>query len=172
MKFAAITLLGLLGVLAGCEAKSEAPGTVHPGGWMESPEALSREITRSLLANDTAATWNLVVGGQLYDTLYSELPENDGQPETRSVMRFLVVESSHRALLKWMKELPGKGYTYVGSERPRMLKIDKPGLRAWSGASVTLRMPDGTERSVKLFNSMIERNGKWKVWSILGPEGD
>lgn len=132
------------------------------------PEEAARRALDLIAAGDRAALLDLALGEtEFREAVYPELPAS--RPERNTSADF-VWRSLHQ---KSRNSLAFTLDRYAG-QRLELVAVDFLGettdygsYRVHRKTALTVRRPDGTETVVRLFGSMIERAGRYRIFSFV-----
>lgn len=158
---ASIVLALCLGLAAGC-------GRVPPlADAQESPEALLTAVLGALASRDTVTLNRLVVSEQEFkDHVWPHLPA--ARPERNLPFSYVwgdLRQKSQQGMSRTLRDL--------GGQRLRLVRVsfsDKteyPGAVVHRRTVVTVVDDRGYTREVRVCGSLIEQDGRWKVFSYV-----
>lgn len=160
-----LLFLGLAG--AACRAPQASAGSilVHT---FETPEAAAAGMTEALARSDREALRALAVTEQEFRTVvWPELPSS--RPEMNLPVAYAwgtLHQTSQGALAATLGSHGGRRYTVVrvdfagASTRYRTFTVHRE-------SRVVVRDERGVERRLALFGSMLERDGRFKIFSYV-----
>jgi hypothetical protein len=156
------SLLLLLAVLGGCQS---APPPFR--GARESAVGLARDVVQALAAGDTAALESLALSEQEFrDHVWPDLPA--ARPERNLPFSYVWGD------LKQKSDTSLRGSLRRMRERPLTLIDVRFGGESVYGRSrvhrdsvFVVRRPDGATEDLEVCGSLIERDGRWKVFSYV-----
>lgn len=160
---AAIVLTLALTMTAACVAPP--PSLSHAA---DSPEALARSVLAHLAAQDRAGLERLMLTRDEFEALvWPHLPVS--RPETNMPMSFVwnrLRQQSDGRLAQVVAAHGGAPYTFVAiaftGERSSY-----GGVSVVRDSVITVRTAAGSVERLELFGSMIEQDGRYKVFSFV-----
>jgi hypothetical protein len=142
------------------------PETRTLRGGVEDRDSLVARVVRALDAQDTLAFE--AVGIDLgafawlyYPTAVSAQPPYELPP---GVAWFQMQEENRKGVFRALRELGGRRIEYVGHRCAQEPAVEGDN-RIWTQCRVTLRVDGGEPASVRLFSSILEREGRFVVLS-------
>lgn len=134
----------------------------------ESPEALSRAVLAAIEARDADALRSLALTREeFFDRIWPELPA--ARPERNLSPSFVwgdLNQKSNISLRDTLSAHGGRTYEFV-SIRFLGETTQYDSYRVQRESELTVKEPSGTERQIRLFGSMIEKGGRYKVFSYV-----
>jgi hypothetical protein len=135
-------------------------------GGATSRDTLIARFVDALARQDTAATRTMVLGRAEYGWIYfpSLQQMNPGINMQPEVMWMLQSRESDKGIVRVMRRLGGgqaRFGAYTCEPAPRVEGAN----RYWHDCAVETIAPDGEKATLKLFGSLIERGGRWKIVS-------
>jgi hypothetical protein len=133
-----------------------------------SPEALARDVIRAMDAGDLPGLHELALTREEFRAhVWPHLPAS--QPDRNVPFEFawnMLHQTSRGYLQQTLDRLSGQTITLARVESSGATSVY--GLvTVRRGTDVVVRDPTGHERRVRLFGSMIEQDGGWKVFSYV-----
>ena len=166
------TAAGLSAEIA-LEANPASPGSrslrsIEIKDTFPSPEAVARRVIELLEAGDAEGLRAMAVSREeFHRVVYPELPASDPKRNTSADFLFGMTDRRSR------RDLAFTLSRYAG-QRIDLVAVDFLGattehrtFRVHRKAALTVRTPDGDRVVVRLFGSMIERDGRYKVFSFV-----
>jgi hypothetical protein len=149
-------------LFAACGAPAALPNA-H-----ESPDALSRAVLEALAERDADALHALALDkGEFAGHVWPELPA--ARPARNLSSSFVwgdLNQKSNITLRATLAAHGGKQYDFV-SIRFLGKKTDYRSYRVHRESELTVKDAEGNERQLRLFGSMIEKGGRYKVFSYV-----
>lgn len=143
---------------------ADTPTTL--AGGEASAEGLARAFVRAISANDTASIRRLVVNRAEFAWLY--------YPHTRFVrppyemgaelMWIQINEASEKGIVRTLRRYGGSTLRFEALSCPDSVTPEGPN-RITTGCRVRFAAADSAARTLQLFGSLIERDGRWKFVS-------
>jgi hypothetical protein len=135
-------------------------------GGTESAESLMEQVVGSLQARDTASFQALSIDLPVFAWLYFPTSVTARPPyELPPGMAWLQLQEENRkGLFRALRELGGRRLDYVGHQCAEAPVLEGEN-RIWTHCLLTLRIDDGKARPVRLFSSILERDGRFVVLS-------
>lgn len=143
---------------------SDTPSTLLGGE--TSAERLAREFLRAVSSNDTASIRRLVVNRAEFAWLY--------YPHTRFTKRpyelgpdllwLQINEASEKGIVRTLRRYGGSPLRFEALACPDSVTPEGPN-RITTGCQLRFAAADSAARSLELFGSLIERDGRWKFVS-------
>jgi len=134
----------------------------------ETPEALSRAVLSAIEARNVNALHALALDRQEFtEHVWPELPA--ARPERNLSAAFLwgdLNQKSNITLRDTLATHGGKKYEFV-SIRFLGEATQYETYRVQRESELTVKDLDGTERQIRVFGSMIEKGGRYKVFSYV-----
>jgi hypothetical protein len=135
-------------------------------GGAPSRDSLVARFAHAVARQDTAAIRSMVLDRAEYGWIYfpSLQRMNPGTHMQPEVMWMLHAQESEKGITRVMRRLGGgqaRFGTYVCEPAPR---VEGPN-RYWHDCAVEVAARDGEKATLKLFGSLIERGGRWKIVS-------
>lgn len=129
-------------------------------------DALVARFTEALERADTGAVQALVLDRGEYGWIYfpSLLRMNPGLNLQPEVMWLLHSQESEKGITRVLRRLGG-GQARFGAYRCEDDPQVEGEIRYWHQCAVEVIAPDGETASLKLFGSVMEHRGRWKVVS-------
>lgn len=131
-----------------------------------SREALVRQLVDVIERADTLGLVPLVLTRAEFAYLYYPTNPLSRPPYdlTPALMWFRLQGSNRRAALALMRV---RGGTSLGYESHECTRSAREGANTiWSDCQVVRRLPDGGERSERLFGTIVERDGRYKLVAL------
>lgn len=162
--FAPIAAVLALSIAAGCRASSE-PALANT---FESPEAVSRAVVKALSERNLAALRALALTRDEFEVLvWPKLPAS--RPERNLPMDYVWDELAAKSDASLRARLAGwqdRGFAIVAVEFKGAV-TDHGTYIVHRDTVLTLKDRDGREEAGRLFGSMIQQRGRYKVFSYL-----
>lgn len=155
-------LIGVMLLLAASCSNSPLPGSV------ESPEALARAVLTAVERRDAHALRALALNkDEFTEHVWPELPA--ARPERNLSASFVWGDLSQKSNIMLRETLAahgGKKYELAGI---RFLgeTTQYRSYRVQRESELTVKGPDGAQRQIRMFGSMIEKGGRYKVFSYV-----
>lgn len=134
----------------------------------ESPEALCRAVLTAIEQRNADALYALALNRKEFtEHVWPELPA--ARPERNLSSSFLwgdLNQKSNATMRDTLAAHGGKQYTLV-SVRFLGETTQYDSYRVDRESELTVREADGTERQIRVFGSMIEKGGRYKVFSYV-----
>ena len=134
----------------------------------ESPEAMAQAVLAALAAKDTNALHALALNkNEFTEYVWPELPA--ARPERNLSPAFVwgdLNQKSNIMLRETLAEHGGKNYALV-SVKFLGETTEYKSYRVQRESELTVKTPDGAERQVRVFGSVIEKGGRYKVFSYV-----
>jgi hypothetical protein len=134
----------------------------------ESPEALSRAVLAAIEARDTDALRALALNKEEFtEHVWAELPA--ARPERNLSPSFVWGDLNQKSNIMMRETLAAHGgnkYTLV-SVRYLGETTAYNSYLVHRESELTVKDADGSERQVRLFGSVIEKDGRYKVFSYV-----
>jgi hypothetical protein len=135
-------------------------------GGAPSRDELVARFTDAVARQDTAAVRAMVLGRAEYGWIYFPSlqrtnPATNMQPE---VMWMLHTQESEKGITRVMRRLGG-GQARFGAYACEAAPRVEGANRYWDACTVETAAQDGEKARLKLFGSLIERGGRWKIVS-------
>ena len=157
--------LGLAVLLASSSCASSLPALANT---RPSPEALAGAVLEALVQRDRAMLDALALNEQEFrDHVWPELPAS--RPERNLPFSYVwgdLHQKSEGALAQTLAARGGQRYDLV-SVRGTGETTDYQTYRVHRETVLVVRDPAGVQQELKLFGSMLEKNGMWKVFSYV-----
>jgi hypothetical protein len=140
--------------------------TVLAGG-EASPERLAREFLRAVSSNDTASIRRLVVNRAEFAWLYYPhtrftKPPYELGPELLWIQQN---EASEKGITRVLRRYGGVTLRFAALSCPDTAVTEGPN-RITVGCRVSFAAADSAARSLQLFGSLLQRDGRWKFISF------
>jgi len=161
MRLAAVLLLGLY--LTDCGGSSSSLADSH-----ESPEALTRAVLIAMERKDTNALNALALSEQEFRAhVWPELPAS--RPERNLPFSYVWgdLHQKSEARLAQTLALHGGAKYSLTAVRFRGETTVYPSYRVHRESEIAVRDPQNREQNVRLFGSVIEKAGRFKVFSYV-----
>ncbi len=141
-------------------------GATHHG--FPTAEAAAREALARLQAEDREGLLALAMGEtEFRNVVYPRLPAS--RPERNTSAGFIWGQHEMRHLDDF-----DRTFRRFRGQQWELVELDFTGettdygeFRVHRGSRLTVRSPDGTERTVRLFGSMLERDGEFRIYSFI-----
>lgn len=166
LKPAAVLLFcfgGLIFAVAGCEKSVSTPRLAHAA---VSKEALAEDVLRSIRDGDLQRMKDLSLSKDEFQRfVWPELPVSN--PKTNVPLDYVWNDVHYRSTSRMQasfNKLKGKDLKLVRVVHNGEL-VEYKSHRAYSDMEVIVREPNGQETPYPLFGTLIEMNGRWKVYS-------
>ncbi|WP_420130121.1 hypothetical protein [Longimicrobium sp.] len=135
------------------------------GGAASRDELVARFVD-AIARQDTAAVRGMVLNRAEYGWIYFPSlqrmnPATSMQPE---VMWMLHAQESQKGITRVLRRLGGGQARFGGYACEAAPGVEGPN-RYWHACTVETMAADGEKASLKLFGSLIERGGRWKIVS-------
>jgi len=134
----------------------------------ESPEALSRAVLAAIEARDADALRALALSKEEFqEHVWPELPA--ARPERNLSANFVWGDLHHKSNITLRSTLAahsGKKYEFV-SIRFLGDTTAYESYRVHRESELTVRDADGNERQMRMFGSVLEKDGRYKVFSYV-----
>jgi hypothetical protein len=139
--------------------------TVLAGG-AASPEALTRELLSSLQSNDTSTLRALVISPAEFAWLYYPHTKWTKPPyEMGAELVWLQVSlSSEKGLVRLVRRYGGRALRLEALTCPDAAHVEGPNL-VTEGCQVRFAVADSVPRELRLFGSLLKRDGLYKFVS-------
>ena len=152
-------------------AESAAPAAAPAAplaGSQATPEAVAREALERIAAGDRAALLDLSLSEtEFREVVYPELPASRPERNTSADFVWRGLHQKSRNSLAFTLD------RYAG-QRLELVAVDFLGettdygsYRVHCKTALTVRRPDGAKTVVRLFGSMIERAGRYRIFSFV-----
>jgi hypothetical protein len=131
-------------------------------GYATSTEELARAVVGALNDADKETLHTLRAGREEYvNILYPAFPKTafDADFAWNNLNRKCVV-----GVDKWVRRFGSRNLDFVGIRFERPTETYE-GLRLHRGTVLTVRVPDGETRDLKILGSVVEREGRFKLLS-------
>ena len=132
-----------------------------------SPEAVAQEVLAAIESENRDALEHLVLSEtEFRDHVWPELPAS--RPERNLSFAYVwgdLRQKSEYSLQQSLAEHGGQRYTLASVRFGRTTPYDSYVVHR--DTVLTVRTRGGDELDVRLFGSMIEQNGRWKVFSYV-----
>ena len=153
--------LAMVGLGSGCNSAAPLAST-HT-----SAAAVATAVVDALARQDRAALDALALNEQEFkDHVWPELPA--ARPERNLPFSYVWLDlhqKSNGALAQTLGRQGGRRYELIGVTFEG--KTDYPSYTVHRSSTLRVRGPDGVTTDVRLFGSMIEKDGAWKVVSYV-----
>ncbi len=143
---------------------ADSPTTL--AGGEVSAERLAREFLRAISSNDTASVRRLVVNRAEFAWLY--------YPETKftkppyelgpDLLWLQMNEASEKGIVRVLRRYGGAPMRFEALSCPDSVSIEGPN-RITTGCRLRFAASDSAARTLQLFGSLMERDGRWKFVS-------
>lgn len=135
-------------------------------GGAASRDALVAGFVDAVARQDTAAVRAMVLDRAEYGWIYFPSlqrmnPATNMQPE---VMWMLHAQESQKGITRVLRRLGGGQARFGGYACEAAPSVEGPN-RYWHACTVETKAADGEKAGLKLFGSLIERGGRWKIVS-------
>jgi hypothetical protein len=135
-------------------------------GGADSRDGLIARFTDAVARQDTAAVRAMVLDRAEYGWIYFPSlqrmnPATNLQPE---VMWMLHAQESEKGITRVMRRLGGGQARFGGYACEAAPQVEGPN-RYWHACTVEAIAQDGETAALKLFGSLVERGGQWKIVS-------
>lgn len=134
----------------------------------ESPDALAGAVIQCLARGDRPGLEALAVSEQEFrDHVWPDLPAS--RPERNLPLAYVWTELSQKSALhltQTIEKFRGQQLELVGVEFTGAVSTYRT-CKVHRESAVRVRMPDGSERRLRVFGSMIEQGGRYKVFSYV-----
>jgi hypothetical protein len=134
----------------------------------ESPEALARAVLAAVERRDVQTLHRLALDKDEFETnVWSELPA--ARPERNLTVNYVwgdLNQKSNSTMRRTLAAHGGKKYDVV-SIRFSGETTPYETFRVHRESELTVKGPDGAERQIRVFGSMIEKGGRYKVFSYV-----
>ena len=166
----AVLVVSLVAVFATLNAVRSRPEPLS--GALESPDAVAEAVLEAMAARDAERLARLVLSeGEFRDHVWPYLPVS--RPEVNmpfDVMWGMLRQNSQAYLRQTLAALDGEPPLEVRGVRFAGETSTYGDVRVHRDAELVVGAPDGSERVVRLFGSLIEQNGAWKVFSYVADD--
>jgi len=150
-------------LLSGCSASSRPLPNSH-----ESPEVLARAVLTAIEGRDADALLALALNKKEFEEhVWPELPA--ARPERNLSVNFVwgdLNQKSNATLRDTIAAHGGKKYEFR-SIRFLGETTQYDSYRVHRESELTVKESDGTERQIRVFGSVIEKSGRYKVFSYV-----
>jgi hypothetical protein len=157
-----VSLLLLLAVLSGCQS---SPPPL--GGTRESAIGLARDVLQALAAGDTAALESLALSEQEFrDHVWPDLPA--ARPERNLPFSYVwgdLKQKSDTSLRGSLRRMRERSLTLIDVRFGGESVYGRS--RVHRDSVFVVRSPDGATEDLEVCGSLIERDGRWKVFSYV-----
>lgn len=135
-------------------------------GGRDSREALVSEVVRALAQQDTMALEPIALNRAEFAYLYFPTAPIAAPPYELppALAWFQAEEANRKGVFRALREYGGKEWKLQSTHCPAPAKPQGQN-RIWEGCTVTMSEPGKPAVSVKLFGSIIERDGHFKILS-------
>lgn len=135
-------------------------------GGETSAERLAREFLRAVGANDTASIRRLVVNRAEFGWLYYPYTRFTKRPYELGpeLLWMQVNEASEKGIVRTLRRYGGSRLRFEALNCPDSAVAEGPN-RITIGCQLRFAAADSAARSLQLFGSLIERDGRWKFVS-------
>jgi hypothetical protein len=134
----------------------------------ETPEALSRAVLAAIEKRDAAALLALAINKEEFtEHVWPELPA--ARPERNLSSTFVwgdLNQKSNITLRATLAAHRGKKYEFI-SIGFLGDTTEYESYRVHRESELTVKGPEGTEQQIRVFGSMIEKGGRYKVFSYV-----
>ena len=142
------------------------PSVDSLGGGADSRDGLVARFADAVARQDTAAVRAMVLDRAEYAWIYFPSlrrmnPATNLQPE---VMWMLHAQESEKGITRVLRRLGG-GQARFGGHACEAAPQVEGASRYWHACTVETIAQDGEKAALKLFGSLIERGGRWKIVS-------
>lgn len=139
--------------------------TTALAGGAASRDELVRQFVRAVETRDTAALRQMVLSRAEYAWLYYPTSTFSREPyyQMPQLNWFLNVASSEKGITRVVTRHGGRTIRFADYQCPDSARTDG-GLSFWDGCLVSFEQK-GDSRRVRLFGSIIERDGQYKFYS-------
>jgi hypothetical protein len=159
-------LLCVLGVALALSTSPRGTAAFRLRNTAPSGEALATQVLAAMVKGDTPALRRLALSEQEFrQYVWPELPVSN--PRTHVTFDFVWKDVAYRSGL-WMERLEKD----LRGSKARLARVVRRGeivryrnYRAWSDMKVVLADESGLEREYPLFGTLIEMDGRFKVYS-------
>lgn len=147
-------------------AESAAPAPL--AGSEATPEAVARQALERIAAGDREALLSLALGEtEFREVVYPALPAS--RPERNTSADFVwrsLHQKSRNSLTFTLDRYAGRPLELVAVDFLGET-TDYGSYRVHRKTALTVRTPEGRQRVVRLFGSMIERAGRYQIFSFV-----
>lgn len=176
-------LLAAAGLVLGCGAGEPPPDEDSPatpdaapdlltppvgGVLFDSPEAAAREALALIEAGDTGRLSRLTLSeAEFRETVYPRLPAS--RPERNTSAEFLwemLHQRSRSALAYTLERFRGRRFKVVAVDFVGDTTDYGP-FQVHRDTVLTVRAPDGKRGTLRIFGSMLEQEGRYKIFSFV-----
>jgi hypothetical protein len=150
-------------VLVGCRTGAARFDHMQP-----SEHAAAEAVVRALAARDTATLESLAVSeGEFFDTVWPALPTS--RPEFGMPPDYVWSDTHTKSRGYLGQALQDYGGTLMTVQGVHFLgpTTDYGAFRIHAKTVVSVRHPDGRLEDLRLFGSLLETDGRWKVYSYI-----
>ena len=150
-------------LVSGCSASSRPLPNSH-----ETAEARSRAVLGALERRDTNALLALALNKEEFEQhVWPELPA--ARPERNLSVNFVWGDLNQKSSVTLRDTLAARGGKKYEFRSIRFLgeTTQYDSYRVHRESELTVKDPDGTERQLRVFGSVIEKSGRYKVFSYV-----
>ena len=135
-------------------------------GGAPSRDSLLARFTDAVARRDTASIRQMVLSRAEYGWIYfpSLQRMNPGTRMQPEVMWMLHAQESQKGITRVLRRLGGGEARFAGYACEDAPQVEGEN-RYWHACTVETVAPDGERASLKLFGSIVERHGRWKIVS-------
>ena len=133
----------------------------------ESPEVLARAVLTAIERRDADALRALALNKEEFEQhVWPELPA--ARPERNLSVNFVWGDLNQKSSVTLRDTLAAQGGKKYEFRSIRFLRDDAPdSYRVHRESELTVKDTDGTERQLRVFGSVIEKSGRYKVFSYV-----
>ena len=167
----AAVLAATAAILAGCGSRTPAEAPEPPpiaGGFFDSPEDAAAEALTLIEAGDAAGLARIALTERDFrESVYPRLPAS--RPERNTSADFLwemLHQRSRNSLAMTLARHRGRRYELVAVDFHGET-TDYGAFRVHRETVLTVRDPDGERAALRIFGSMLEREGRYRIFSFV-----
>lgn len=150
------------------ESSAESTAAAPLAGSEATPEAVARRALEEIAAGDREALLSIALSEtEFREVVYPELPAS--RPERNTSADFVwssLHQKSRNSLAFTLDRYAGQPLELVAVDFLGET-TDYHSYRVHRKTALTVRTPEGGRRVVRLFGSMIERGGRYKIFSFV-----
>ncbi len=148
---------------------AERNAEAEPDLWFESPEALTRYVLQGLRQKDLKGLNRARVTKKMYtETIWPRFPASQNPKNTipADFHWFMLDKNSVKGVMRIVNEYGGRQWGFVSLQPERVEEYET--YKLWRKVKVTIKEnTTQTERTVQLFGSMVELDGRFKLLAYL-----
>lgn len=143
---------------------ADSPSTLVGGE--ASAERLAREFLRAISSNDTVSIRRLVVNRAEFAWVYYPHTKFTKPPYELGpdLLWFQMNEASEKGIVRALRRYGGSRMRFEALSCPDSVATEGPN-RITTGCLLRFAASDSTARTLQMFGSLIERDGRWKFVS-------